>query len=64
VVKMWRAVLWVKPMNSRPAILLAISGRRRGEGGLVVEEGVSGEDVWLGLKFVSTIMVEGEVDVE
>jgi hypothetical protein len=30
---MWRAVLWVKPMNSRPGILLAISGRLRGEGG-------------------------------
>lgn len=45
----------MKPMNSLPAILLAISGRRRGEGGLVVEEDVSEEDVWLGLKFESII---------
>ena len=61
MVKMWRAIPGVKPMNTRPGALLAVVGRTRLDGGWVDGwEGVIGS----GFEFGSMVVFEVDVDVE
>ena len=66
MVKMWRAILGVKPMNTRPGVLFAVVGRARLDGGWVDGWGLmeSERGVGLGLRFGSMVVVNGEVDVK